>query len=318
MLSKNKARTFFMVTISALALNACGSSSGANYSQKSEAPMPPISEMDAAMSQPAPAPVSVGVSDTLTPVAATPATAQQMTTALTAEDRIARLESTVQALQADYQRIMPAFASLNTTNDRIQTLLDELEGQGKIPPAVKTTSTAPTISGEKAPIKMAAKPEDQSMMEPDLKVETPAPKLAAATQTPTPTQTPPASVAPSTSAPVMVKTDTSVTAVRIGEHANKTRIVFDLSSPVKPAFTYDLDNGEKLLLVDMPSSVWAGKDQGKPNSPLIAGWNAQKTPNGGAAVAIQLKKDARVLSTEFLKAEGKDPARLVLDLASGG
>lgn len=312
MTSKNKMRAFLMVTISAMTLTACGSSSGTNYSQKSEAPMPPITEMDAAMSQPAPAPVTVGVSDTLTPVAATPATAQQMATAVSAEDRIAKLEATVQALQADYQRIMPAFASLNTTNDRIQTLLDELESQGKIPPATNMAEAAPTISEDKAPMKVAATEKDQSMVEPVLNAAAPqAPQTVAAT-----TQAQPSAIAPAASAPA-VKLDTSVTAVRIGEHANKTRVVFDLSSATKPTFTYDLDNGEKLLLVDMPSAAWAGKDQGKPNSPLIAGWNAQKTPNGGAAVAIQLKKDARVLSTEFLKAEGKDPARLVMDIASG-
>lgn len=305
-------KSFLMVTMSTLALAACGASDN-NYSQKSEAPMPPISEMDAAMSQPAPQSSVVGLSntDTLTPVPANPAVMQKdiPNVAVTPEQRIAQLEQQVSSLQSDYQRIMPAFASLNTTNERIQTLLDELETSGKIEPQEKVSDAAPVISSPTADIKTAPSEEEQSMMEPALKNSTPvaAPVITTAN----------APVLSSASAEI-VKLDTSVTAVRIGEHGSKTRIVFDLSSPSKPVFTYDLDNVEKLLIVDMPTSAWAGKESGKPNSPMIAGWTSQKGATGGAAVAIQLKKSARVLSTEFLKAEGKDPARLVMDIASGG
>jgi hypothetical protein len=110
-----------------------------------------------------------------------------------------------------------------------------------------------------------------------------------------------------------------VKGIRIGEHGSKTRLVLDLDTSAKPEFTYDLDNGEHLLIVDMPSSAWsASGNSGKPNSPLIAGWNSQKGASGGTAIAVQLKKDARILSTQFLKAEGSDPARLVMDIATGG
>ncbi len=300
MLRKSTAFSVLMVSMSVLTLAACGASSDSSYAQKSEAPMPPITEMDAAMEQPMPQPVGLNASDTLTPVAASPMAANPAAP-MSADDRIAKLEQSVQMLQSDYQRIMPAFASLNTTNERIQVLLDEMESQGKAPASI---SDAPaTVTAPAPAMKIAASEEEQSMVEPALAAPVAAP-APAQNQMPAPAE-------------ASAQIDNGVTAVRIGEHANKTRIVLDLSGKAKPAFTYDLDNAEKLMLVELPSASWSGKEAGKPNSPLVAGWTAQKTASGGSAVAIQLKKDARVLSTEFLKAEGKDPARLVMDIASG-
>jgi len=305
-------RTTLMITMSSLVLAGCGSADS-GYNQKAQAPMPPIKEMDAAMAKPAPMPMAstMSSSDTLTPVAANPALSTQQAlapaSAASADERIAQLEQQVSSLQADYQRIMPAFASLNTTNERIQTLLDELETNGKIPPAAKTAMVAPKAEPAKPAMVVAASEEGQALMAQDAaQPDEAAAKVAPAAA---PSQMPQATAA--------IAADNAVTSVRIGEHGSKTRVVFDLASGKKPVFTYDLDNAEKLLMVEMPSASWSGKDFGKPNSPLIAGWNSQKSASGGSAVAIQLKKDARVLSTEFLKAEGKDPARLVMDIASG-
>ena len=142
-MTKYSSRLALMTGLSLLALAACGS--GGSTTAKSAAPMPPIDEMDTAMAQPAPQPLPLGKSDTLTPVlpsAAMPAppsadnaTTTTVTTVTGAPDpvmeaRIARLEASVGALRSDYERIMPAFASLNTTNERIQTLLDEMEAEG--------------------------------------------------------------------------------------------------------------------------------------------------------------------------------------------
>lgn len=278
--------------------------------------MPPITEMDAAMAAPAPQPLPLSDTDTLTPVmpVAAPTATTTTTTVTTSapagsvEERIAKLEQSVGSLRADYARIMPAFASLNTTNERIQTLLDEMETDGKIPPNMAANrpaahAPAPTVVVPKTAMKVQPSEEDQAMMaEADTSPAAVAPAAA-------PTQ--------EAAAPASGLSNT-VTAVRIGEHATKTRLVFDLTSKSKPEFKYDLDNGEKVLMVELPGSAWSGKTVGKPNSPLIAGWNAQKGSAGGSAVAIQLKKDARILSTEFLGSDGKDPSRLVLDIASGG
>lgn len=334
---KNTLRSLLLVSMSSLGLAACGTSSDTGpMSQKSQAPMPPITEMDAAMAAPAPQPLSA--SDTLTPVLQPAASPDAVTTVTTTtaptdaalEARIAKMESTVNSLRSDYDRIMPAFASLNTTNDRIQKLLDEMETDGKMPPGTAenaaatmtmtttTTATAMPVEASAAPVlppagtvSKATPPATQKTMP-----VTMAPPVITPVQ---PAAAPEAadSVAEKAPAPSDASSNT-VTAVRIGEHGDKTRLVFDLTSKTKPDFKYDLDNVEKVLMVNMPSSAWTAKDSGKPNSPMIAGWNAQKGDAGGTAVAVQLKKNARVLSSQFLPAEGKDPARLVMDIASGG
>lgn len=313
------ARPFLLISVAAISLAGCGGS-GSVEPNKSAAPMPPVAEMGSPQAQTAsPMPLSAG--DTLTPIlpAASVATTTVSTTAPEAppaslsapsatpptstEERLAKLEATVSSLRSDYDRIMPAFASLNTTNERIQTLLDELEDGGKVAAAPAKTTTIVTQTTE-TPVISA--PDAAAKADPTDADKTAEAAPAVSTS----------AVAPVTAAPKSAAGSNSVTAVRIGEHGAKTRLVFDLTARTKPELRYDLDNAEKLLVVDLPASSWSGKESGKPNSPLISGWTAQGGAQGGTSIAIQLKKPARVLSTEFLKAEGKDPARLVIDIAA--
>ena len=340
-------RRVLLVSISVAALAACSGSSGSET--KTAAPMPPISEMDTAMNSPAPQQLELSGSDTLTPVMprATAATDAAM------EERLARLEQSVLEMQGNYEKLGPAFASLNTTNARIQALLNEIEKEkgkkiavAEAPaPVALAPSTTTTVTTTKTP---AMKTETVKVEEtiPPTGIVMPAGSVSKANAEPvktvtntTTTVTTPAAAPPLSSfkeqpsaeearaeaerqtaakaAPAAGNAN-SVTGVRIGEHGNKTRLVFDLNSNSKPSFKYDLDNAEKILLVEMPSAGWSGRASGKPQSPLIESWNATEEASGGSSVAIQLKKDARVISTEFLKAEGKDPARLVVDIAPQG
>ncbi len=301
MSKKSSIQSFLLMAVSASVLGACSASNDLAYNtQKTQAPVPPAS-------------VSFAKSTNTTPITTT-----------TPEQRIAELEASVQSLRADYERIMPAFASLNTTNERIQTLLNELEGRGGIAKSADMAATSQTQAPQETAIEASV---TKPIIPPmgtnitkfkDDEILATSEKMASdsAIISPAATNDPVMATAPVTSSKTM---NSSVTAMRIGEHASKTRLVFDLSSKTKPDFSYDLDNEEKLLMIDMPSSSWDGKDSGKPaNSLMVSGWSAQPLANGGSAVAIQLKKDARVLSTEFLKAEGKDPAKIVIDIGVGG
>ncbi|PZO86869.1 MAG: hypothetical protein DI626_05335, partial [Micavibrio aeruginosavorus] len=122
--------------------------------------------------------------------------------------------------------------------------------------------------------------------------------------------------APKAAPAIQGKPESSVMGLRIGEHGSKTRIVFDTTARTKPDFKFDVDNAEKVLLVDLPSSVWTGAPSGKPSSPMISAWNAQVTSTGGSVIAVQLKKNARVVGTEYLKPEGKNSGRVVIDIAA--
>lgn len=328
-----------VLSMSVLALAACSSDGASPPSPKTAAPMPPIQEMDMAMEKPAPQPLPLSQSDTVTPITAPAfaAPADPMTPAVTTtnpaapvasvdnsiEARMAKLEQTVGSLQSDFNRIMPAFASLNTTNDRIQTLLDEIEKEtGKRPavadvqqkPVLKQTAANSPSTAAPAPGAVSKPPVQTAQKAPVAEAPKPAPQAASMDKTAeTAAEVKPAA-APATTAGTMSST---VNGVRIGEHGTKTRLVFDLTTQSKPDFSYDLDNAEKLLLITLPASGWSGSETGKPsaNSPLVQGWSVQKAAEGGSTLAVQLKKGARVLSTEYLKAEGKDGPRLVVDIA---
>lgn len=314
-MSRTQTLQLLMLSISVSALAACGSSAG-NGTAKTAAPMPPIAEMDAAMNDtaPPPAPLPLSQSDTLTPAMPAATAPAAIAPNASIETRMEKLEQSVNSLRSDYNRIMPAFASLNTTNERIQVLLDEIEGENKLTPAKTSVSTI-------APAKLPATPPVTTTTATTTTITTPGAVSTPPDETPVETKVTETTVT-ETKPLVTETTETTsaaiagtVTAVRIGEHGTKTRIVFDLTTKTKPDFKYDLDNAEKVLLVDMPASTWTAAEGGKPNSPMIAGWTSSKGAGGGSNIAIQLKKDARILSTEYLKAEGKDPARLVLDIA---
>ncbi len=309
-----------LVSISLVALTACsGGQAKGIESTKASAPIPPITTTESTLTE----------NDTLTPMTTVTTTTTSMPESLatppmvnsvatlppttgnsTIEERMAKLEHAVGSLRTDYDRIMPAFASLNTTNERIQTLLDEIEDQGGVVPkgaaATKTTETTVVTKHAPVPGSVSVPPKETKIVETKTtEVVTPSPEVMEAMAGTTTTTTTTTSVA---------ATET-VKGVRIGEHGSKTRLVIDLTGKTKPEVSYDLDNAEKLLLVDMPGASWAGDKSGAPkSSAFITGWSVQEGAKGGSNLAVQLKKDAKILSTEYLKAQGKDPARLVVDI----
>lgn len=360
-----------LVSISVLAVTACSGGGGSSTLEaKTSAPTPPASLTDTG---------NLTEADTLTPqdvahfdepallipaTAVVEADAAPSTQEAVLKDRIAKLEETVHSLRRDYDRIMPAFASLNTTNERIQTLLDEIEVQGGVKTPVKTSV--------KTEVKTDVKAEPMSKPIQPFKAEGAAAPIALAAPTalvPSTTTTsfttvmtedndasgvlPPAgsvsraradmNVAPAIHTPVTKVVETKIETpvipapkvaeaatkdatsssvpvgaakgVRIGEHGNKTRLVIDLAGNTKPDVSYDIDNQEKVLLVEMPATTWGGVKTGAAkSSAFVNGWAVQEGSQGGSDLVVQLKKGAKILSTEYLKAQGTDSARLVIDL----
>lgn len=108
-----------------------------------------------------------------------------------------------------------------------------------------------------------------------------------------------------------------VTGVRFGQHPGKTRMVLDLGSPT--TFTTDLDNNEKILLVDLKSASWnAASSRRLGSNPLIAGYSVQGNGSGGSMLVIELKRNARVVESAALKPRS-NPARghrIYVDIAA--
>ena len=105
----------------------------------------------------------------------------------------------------------------------------------------------------------------------------------------------------------------AVQQIRIGDHVDKVRIVIDATGPLK--YRYDLDNNEKLLIVDLPGAQWKGPASGTGNkSGLVASYNVTPTADG-SMLALQLKAETNVLKDSILKpSQGSGFHRLMIDL----
>lgn len=107
---------------------------------------------------------------------------------------------------------------------------------------------------------------------------------------------------------------TRIQQVRVGDYPDKTRIVLDISK--RANFTYDLDNTEKLLIVEVDAVAWnaaAGADFAK--SPIVASYTAQATDNGKYRLILQLRQPVKLLRAQALPPNADKGDRIVLDLA---
>lgn len=172
------ARTTLALLLSTVALAACGSSEPSTVSQGTIAPPPPgeIVVVNHGLDHPPPqdestvlAPASLKADETTIVIdnpplqegVPEPLTTQTTTVVETVSttgesSRLAQLEKEVAALRADYNAMMPAFNGLITTNERIKTLLDQLEQKAGVSPAPAAAPAAVAPAAKTAPAPQAA------------------------------------------------------------------------------------------------------------------------------------------------------------------
>lgn len=102
--------------------------------------------------------------------------------------------------------------------------------------------------------------------------------------------------------------------LRIGEHDDKIRIVIDANK--KTAHTLDLDNEEKLIIVEMPDAKWVGAmTKSFPDSQLVESYNVEPMNDGkGSMIVITLRRQTSVLKDSFLTPDGGQGHRIYFDL----
>lgn len=106
-------------------------------------------------------------------------------------------------------------------------------------------------------------------------------------------------------------------AVRIGEHPGKTRIVLDLNA--KADFTADLDNAEKILVVELPGAQWnASAHQSFSDSPLLSAYDVNPSNGGkGSILILKLKGPATILYKAAMAADTGTGQKIVIDIGQG-
>lgn len=211
------------------------------------------------------------------------------------DKRFDRVEDAVVDLRNEFDVYKPAIVRLAAVEADIQNLIKELEVVLQETPAQQPPLD---LSGNAEPAL------NVGQLDPAPK---PPPKVADAPKTSPPQQQakkkPPTAVAVKETPPPAPKTKTfsgsAALNFRVGEHADKVRLAFDANKKI--TFNIDIDNDEKLLIVEIPDARWEGKDSQKfANSKLLESMSVESIGENGTMLIITLKRSAQILQKKIL------------------
>jgi N-acetylmuramoyl-L-alanine amidase len=208
-------------------------------------------------------------------------------------ERLDRLERALQDLRNEFDSVRPSVIRLVAVERDIQSLISELKKLSQ-EPGVRTSlqQAAPTsqpqiIASNNIPM-------------PSQPVATP--KRTTQTNKTYQNKTPP---------PVS-NGQASVFDVRVGEHPGRTRIVLDTNA--KTDFNVDIDNSERIMVIDLPSANWtAAMARSFGKSPIISSYKVEPSGNGHLLI-FQLKAPANLASKSDIGGPNGG-RRIVLDIA---
>lgn len=247
--------------------------------------------------------------------------------------RIKRLENVVLDMRRDLNAALPSIVRLVAVEQDMQNLIGQLETLVEQPSAV----SAAEIVGDSAPTEEAAPGEEdlsgstQQTLAPQAGLtQGPAPPPGApsdipAEETEEKAQAPPSTGPPEAESGPAVEETPSVAApvfgavrLRAEDRGGKTRLVLETGGT--SAFRVDLDNAEKLLVVELPEAEGSGGEGREAFAavPLVAGWSVQAMEGGGGVRAIvELSAPVRVARTAAVPGQDGASARIILDLEAG-
>lgn len=212
------------------------------------------------------------------------------------EERLDRLERAVQDMRHEFDMVTPSIRRLMAVEGDIQELIIELK---KLSDDPSIATPAPrTMTNEKS--RPVTTP--QVITTPQALHPTSAPKKAAVTPNNINRKAPP---------PVQGG-KASVYDVRVGEHPGKTRIVLDVNA--KTSFSTDIDNGEKIMIVELPNAGWSTTtSKSFDKSSYLTSYKVESSGDGQLLI-FQLKREARIAYKEDIGG-ANGGRRIVIDLA---
>lgn len=105
--------------------------------------------------------------------------------------------------------------------------------------------------------------------------------------------------------------------MRSGEDSGRTRVVFEVRGDVR--FEAHLDNGQKLVRVDLEGADWAaGEGVAFHELSVVRGFRVERLPGGGTQILLDLKKDTKLLQAASLGTDKAGITRIVIDLRNNG
>lgn len=214
-------------------------------------------------------------------------------------DRFDRVEDAVVDLRREFEVLKPSIVRLAAVETDIQSLIKELE---------VLLQDAPASS---APVPLSRNQYEQT---PTLKVE----QLNPSPRPPPELKTTPISKKqkkPPTRPIAKTFSGTAALNFRIGEHTNKVRVAFDTNNKIP--FDIDLDNEEKLIIIELPNARWEGKkSQAFKHSKLLESLSIEPlNDNNGSLLVLSLRKQAQIVQEKILSPDKTSPYyRVYFDL----
>lgn len=272
-------------------------------------------------------------------------TATELTALKEANTRIAELEDEIAALRNDMSLMMPALSRLAGGQGAAQIMAEPLKVAGvagnlnQIDPAAGGSVAAgemgrvhqiygddgaedadPESAADHDAALLAAPPPAPTQARPVVPPAVapayqPSPAVSALTA-PRPTAAAPAGPLKAAYTPPVLDV-TAIQGVRFGQHDNgKSRLVIDVSAARD--FRYDIDNNERILVLEIPGTVWAAGPVTKNilDHPLVQAMTATPDGQGGTRVVFQLLKQAQILWSQAIPPSGSQGHRIVVDIAS--
>lgn len=200
----------------------------------------------------------------------------------------------------------------NTRMDRLEKVVKAMHRDMQImaPSIQRFAGLEPNLKALTASRAVAA---PQPLMENDT-APPPAAPMAEKKAAPAPSPTPKAGTAIKPGARDMAANgNPTVTSVRVGEHSDRVRLVFDVTAGT--SYSADLDNQENLLLVELPGVNWSAPMQepfGK--MALMKSYKVDPASGGGYLFVLQLKGPTSILSQNVIPALSGGGKRIVIDL----
>lgn len=225
-----------------------------------------------------------------------------------ANTRIAELEEEVALLRNDMKMMMPALtrlAHLPTTSAAAAGALNEIQ-----------PAAGHVAGGEIPRVHRNYLQGDEFGDNPEIAMDAPMEVPPAASSAPA-GMVPGAPVAvPVAYTPPAVNVN-AIQNVRFGNHdGGKSRMVLDVTTPTH--FTFDIDNHEKLMVVEIPGTVWSAGPITRQlqDHPLVQSMTSSPDGAGGTRMVLQLKVPAKVLWSQAIPPAGGQGHRIVIDISS--
>jgi hypothetical protein len=255
--------------------------------------------------------------------------------------RVLKLERQMSDLRGDFGKLLRPLSKLPTGDNELNDTISQIELNqqqaaaehiamydhaaapmpGNPGPEDAKASFGLKTDDEVKPMLVAPPPSSQPEYHPSAKpldrADVPAPPRVETVQPPVKAADGPV-LAKEEKAAVEQKTDagvsgSSVTGIRVGEHPGKVRIVLDLSGASN--FSAEIDNNEKVLLVDLPNTAWTTDMEKVFKNPLVKAYIAQKNENG-VTLAVKLAAPAKLVMSTKLPPNQTYGHRIALDVGA--